>query len=448
MAPTRVAAVDMGATSVRVAVVDLAADRPEIDVLHRWSHGPESRPDGSVRWRWGELLDNVRLGLERARASGPLASIGIDGWAVDYGLLDEDGALLSDPYSYRSPRTKGWRLVAESLGDAELYRRTGIQLMPINTIFQLAAHDRAELARARRLVMLPELVAYELTGEVVGERSNVATTGLIDVATGDWAADLASAIGIDPQILPRPERAGRLLGEHDGTPVHLVAAHDTACAFAASPLDTTGRAFVSAGTWFIVGVERDAADTSERARAANFSNEVGALGGFRFLKNVAGFWLLERCAADWGVTARDLLDLAARARGAPVFDVGDERFLAPARMEDEVRAAAGLGPDASRGVVARSVVESVAAAVARALDELRGQSIQVAEVAVVGGGAASSFVLDRIAHHAGVRVVPGATEATALGNALLQGIALGRFDDLSDGRRWLRAGAPPAASST
>ena len=288
----RVAAVDMGATSVRVAVVDLDADRPAVDVVQRWFHEPTTRPDGSVRWRWDELLDSVRLGLERAREAGPLASIGVDGWAVDYGLLDEDGVLLSDPHSYRSPRTESWRDVARSIGETELYRRTGIQLMPINTIFQLAAHAPEELARARRLVMLPELVAYELTGEATCERSNAGTTGLVDVATGDWAGDLVEAIGVDPQILSTPEIPGRLLGEHHGTPVHLVAAHDTACAFVASPLEGEGRAFVSAGTWFIVGVERDTADTSDDARTANFSNEPGALGGFRYLKNVTGLWLL------------------------------------------------------------------------------------------------------------------------------------------------------------
>ena len=435
----RVAAVDMGATSVRVAVIDLDAEAPEIEVVHRWFHGPETRHDGSVRWRWGELLDNVRLGLARARASGPLASIGVDGWAVDYGLLDEDGALLSDPHSYRSPRTEGWRRVAESLGVAELYRRTGIQLMPINTIFQLASHDRAELARARRLVMLPELVAYELTGQAAGELSNAGTTGLLDVASGAWATDLAASIGIDPQVLPTPERAGRLLGQYDGTPVHLVAAHDTACAFAASPLAATGRAFVSAGTWFLVGVERALPDVSEEARLANFSNERGALGGFRFLKNVPGFWLLEQCAAQWGTNAVDLLDLAAGAPSdAPRFDVTDERLLAPPRMADAVRAAAGLTDDAPRALIARSVVESVAAAVAGVVDQLRANQ-PVEELVVVGGGAASPFVRDRIAEHAAARVVAGATEATALGNALLQGIALERFRNLDDARGWASA---------
>jgi rhamnulokinase len=197
----------------------------------------------------------------------------------------------SDPHSYRSPRTEGWREVARSLGEAELYRRTGVQLMPINTIFQLAAHDRDELARARQLVMLPELVAYELTGEVASERSNA------------------------------------------GTPVHLVAAHDTACAFAASPLDDAGHAVVSAGTWSWC----ENADTSEAARAANFSNEVGATGGYRFLKNVTGFWLLEQCARVWDTTTQALLDLAAEVPDAPVFDVRDERSLGSERMGEKSR---------------------------------------------------------------------------------------------------------------
>jgi rhamnulokinase len=440
----RVASVDMGATSVRVAVVDLDAEQPEVVVVHRWFHGPDARPDGSLRWRWSELLENVRIGLERARETGPLASIGVDGWAVDYGLLGEDGELLSDPHSYRSPRTERWRDVTRRLGEVELYRRTGIQLLPINTIFQLASHDPEELSRASRLVMLPELVAYELAGEVASERSNAGTTGLLDVATGEWATDFVEAIGVDPQILPRPESAGRILGEHHGTPVHLVAAHDTACAFAASPLGTDARAFVSAGTWFVVGVERDAPDISEAARVANFSNEIGAVGGFRYLKNVTGFWLLEQCCALWGETARELLELAAEAPVAPVFDVRDERFLAPARMDDEVRAAAGLGADVPHAVVARSIVESVAAAVAAVVVELRSRG-RIEELVVVGGGAASSFVRDRLAAHAGVPVVAGASEATSLGNALLQGISLGRFADLADGREWARGPAGTAA---
>jgi rhamnulokinase len=427
----------MGATSVRVAVVDLEAERPNVEIVHRWRHRPETRSDGSVRWRWAELVENVRVGLDHAFDAGPLASIGVDGWAVDYGLLGDDGRLLSDPHSYRSPRTEGWRDTARSLGEADLYRRTGIQLMPINTIFQLAAHDPGELARAAHLVMLPELVAYELTGAVASERTNAGTTGLLDVTTGAWADDLVEAVGVEPEILPAPEPAGRALGDYRETPVHLVAAHDTACAFAASPLDSDGRVFLSAGTWFLVGVERDNADTSEAARTANFSNELGATGGYRFLKNVTGFWLLERCAEEWGTTGRDVLTLAAEASAAPVFDVRDERFLAPASMDNEVRLAAGITDDAGNAVVARSIVESVAAGVAEVVEELRGTQT-VGELVAVGGGASSPFVRERLAAHAELPVIAGATEASALGNALVQGIALGRFADLADGRRWIR----------
>lgn len=436
----RVAAVDMGATSVRVAVVDLDAETPEIEIAHRWQHGPDTRPDGSVRWRWGELLENVHLGLDRALQTGPIASIGIDGWAVDYGLLDEQGRLLSDPHSYRSPRTERWRDVARELGEAALYRRTGVQLMPINTIFQLAVHDRTELDRAARLLMLPELVAYELTGAAAGERSNAGTTGLLDVATGAWAGDLVEAVGVSPAILPAVEAAGRLLGEHRGVPVHLVAAHDTACAVAASPLGPADRGFLSAGTWFLVGVERPVADTSETARTANFSNEPGAVGGYRFLKNVPGFWLLERCAAEWGdLTARELLDLPdAGNRVGRVFDVHEDRFLAPQRMEDEVRAAAGLAGDGPRAAVVSSIVRSIADGVASVVDELRAIH-PVSELAIVGGGAASPVVKRALEDAAGVRLVAGPAEATALGNALLQGIALGRFSTLEAARAWAAA---------
>jgi rhamnulokinase len=433
----RVAAVDMGATSVRVAIVDVEAERPKVEIVHRWFHGPDSRPDGSVRWRWRELVDNVRAGLDAAIAGGLLASIGVDGWGVDYGLLGEDARLLSDPHSYRSPRTNGWRDVARELGESELYRRTGVQLMQINTVFQLAAHDRDELERASRLVMLPELVAYELTEAATSERSNAGTTGLLDAATGEWASELLEAVGVDPAIMPSPEQAGRRLGEYRGVPVHLVAAHDTACAFAASPLSAEDSAFVSAGTWVLVGLERDSADTSDAAREANFSNEVGALGGYRFLKNVPGFWLLEQCAALWGTSARELLDRAAAVPHAPVFDVNDERLLAPERMDNEVREVAGLGRDADQALVARSIVESIAHAVARVVDELRRWQ-PVSRLVVVGGGGASSFVRERFAEHADAEVVAGHTEATALGNALVQGIALGRFEGLDPGRRWIR----------
>jgi rhamnulokinase len=442
----RVAAVDMGATSIRVAVVDLAADAPEVEVVHRWAHGPESRPDGSVRWRWAELVENVRHGLDRALDDGPLESIGIDGWGVDYGLLGDDGRLLSDPHSYRSGRTASWRSVAEELGEATLYRRTGVQLMPINTIFQLAAHDRAELRRARRLLMLPELVAHALTGAEIAERTNAGTTGLLDIVTGTWATELITAVGADPALFPPVERAGRVLGHYRDVPVCLVAAHDTACAVAACPLENgAGRAFLATGTWFLVGVERDRPDTSDAARQANFSNELGAVGGYRFLKNVTGLWLLQQCVALWNdASLEEVVEAAADVRADEVrlFDVQDPRFLAPEGMDAEVCAAAGIPEDAPRGVIVRSILESVAAGVASVVTELR-RKAAIEELAVVGGGAASSLALRLVAARSGVRIIAGAVEATALGNALLQGLTLGRFRDLADARRWASAATVP-----
>jgi rhamnulokinase len=223
-------------------------------------------------------------------------------------------------------------------------------------------------------------------------------------------------------------------------PVHLVAAHDTACAVAASPLGPADRGFLSAGTWFLVGVERPAADTSETARAANFSNEPGAVDGYRFLKNVPGFWLLERCASEWGdTTARELLDLPGA--GDPVgsvFDVREDRFLAPEHMADEVRGVAGLADDVPRAAVVSSIVRSIAVAVASVVDELR--SIQpLTELAIVGGGAASPVVRRAVEEAADVRLVAGPAEATALGNALLQGVSLGRFSSLAAARAWAAA---------
>ena len=435
----RVAAVDMGATSVRVTVVDLDVDRPEVVVVHRWFHGPEPRPDGSVRWRWSELLDNVRVGLERARESGPLASIGIDGWAVDYGLLGDDGRLLSDPHSYRSPRTRrlaGGRPLRSarrtctggpgSSSCRSTRSSSSPRTMPTNSPGRAGC------------VMLPELVAYELTGEVVSERSNAGTTGLLDVTTGEWAADLVEAIGVDPRILPRPE-AGRPQARRVSTARRSTSSRHTTPHVRSRRARWTPTAAHSSPP----GPGSSSASSARPptppsvARLANFSNEIGAVGGYRYLKNVTGFWLLEQCGALWGETARELLDLAAEAPGAPVFDVRDERFLAPARMDDEVRAAAGLGVDAPHSLVARSIVESVAAGVAAVVEELR-LTQRVEELAVVGGAAASRLVRERLAEHTGLPVVAGATEATALGNSLLQGIALGRFADLTEGRRWAR----------
>jgi rhamnulokinase len=324
-APARVLAVDLGATSVRVVAVDLDAPEPAAQVLHRWRHQPVHHQDGSLRWDWHGILREVERGLELGLAAGPVASIGVDGWGVDYGLLDGRGVLLSPPYCYRDERTEGWRTTAGRIGADHLYAATGIQLLPLNTIFQLAAHDRSELRRAARLLLLPDLVVRMLTGFEGAERSNASTTALLDARTGAWSAELLAAVGLDPALLPPIVPAGLAVGSWRGVGVHTVGSHDTASAFVGVPgVPGPGSVVVSSGTWVLVGAERPAADTSERARDANFSNEAGALGGVRFLKNVTGFWLLEQCRAAWGNPTVE--ELVAAAAGVP----GPVRVVDPA----------------------------------------------------------------------------------------------------------------------
>jgi rhamnulokinase len=442
--PLRVLAVDLGATSVRVAAVDMSADQPSVEILHRWEHSPIRVEDGSLRWDWPRIVSEVEAGLEQGLATGEVASIGVDGWGIDYGLIDGAGRLVDLPFSYRDSRTEGWQATAERIGLGRLYERTGVQMMAINTIFQLAVHDPGELARASRILLLPDLLVHHLTGQVAAERSNVSTTALMDIRTGEWAADLIADLSLDPSLFPPVVGAGTAAGTWRGIPVHLVGSHDTASAFLGMPGGTShGTVFVSAGTWVLVGMERPGPDTSSRARTANFSNEAGALGGIRLLKNVVGLWILEQCRQAWGgLPIAMLLEEAASLEGpVPTFDAGDHRFVSPADMVREVQEAADLPPGTPRSVIARSVIESIVGgigAVVEELTEITGED--PARIAVVGGGARVPLLHELLSRRTGLPVVRGSQEATALGNAIVQGLAIGAFESLEQARQWLGAG--------
>jgi rhamnulokinase len=435
-APVAVVAVDFGASSIRVCRVELGDRAPALSVVHRYVHAPVADAGGRLRWDWPRLVAEMEKGLAIALEVGPVASIGLDTWGVDYGLLDGRGELVAPPMSYRDNRTAGYRSVVDRLGGAEaLFGITGVQLQPFNTVFQVAAHDRAELARGRHLLMLPELLLLHLTGEAVGERSSAGTTGLVDIRTGEWSAPLAEAVGLDPALLPPILAAGTRVGSWQGVPVHLVGGHDTASAVVAMGADPgAGSAFVSAGTWAIVGRERPAPDLTSAALAANFTNEIGALGGVRFLKNLAGAWLIERCRPPWrDPSIPDLIAAAATVDGPErVLDVADERFLNPDDMLSVVTADLGLATDAPPPVVVRGIVESQVAGTAAVLGQLGG----VTDVYVFGG-AQSALYRRLLAERTGLPVCAGPVEATALGNALVQGISLGVYGDLADARSHL-----------
>ena len=434
-----VAAVDFGASSIRVSVVDLGRRPLEPVVVHRHRHAPRRHPDGSLRWEWDTLVAEARRGLALAAERGNLASIGIDTWGLDYGLLDRSGRLVAPPHSYRDPRLDRWEVVAERIGRRHIYDITGIQLMAGNSLFQLAAHDRRELSRARHFLMLPELLLHELCGVVLAERTSAGTTSLVDLGTGTWSEELIDAIDADRSWFPEIHNAGELVGHHDGVAVHLVGGHDTASAvLAMGPDPESGSVFLSAGTLFLVGQEQPDPTTDDESFRRNLANEPGAFGGVRRLGNLPGMWLLEECRRSWGVdTVAELLQgPAPQTESVTVFDIHDPSLVAPTDMPAAVRVLAGLPDSAPDHQVIDCIVESLAVAVGdavRRIDLTAGD----APLVVFGGAAQATRLVDRIAEHSGRAVQIGPAEATTLGNALAQGIAIGMFGDLVDARRAL-----------
>jgi rhamnulokinase len=435
---TPVVAVDFGATSVRVCRVELSSAGADLRVVLREPHAPVADGRGGLRWDWGRLVVAMRAGIEEALRAGPVASIGIDTWGVDYGLLDAHGALVAQPWSYRDGRTERYREIAERIGERRLFEISGVQQMPINTLFQLAVHDRDELARARHVVMLPELLAHDLTGTISAERTTAGTTALYDLRTRTWSEELCDAISLERSLLPEIGEPGTVVGgalDFGATSVRLVGGHDTASAVVAG--GAPGEVFLSTGTWMLVGREQTAWDTSDRARELGFTNEQGTFGTIRFLRNMAGWWLLEECRRAWGSTSVDEL-LAAAASTKPAgrpFDTTDDRFLAPADMAAEVRAAASLGHDAAPPVVTRAIVEAMVDTTARlvaALEPTQG-------IRVFGGAARSGLFTERLLARIGLPVRLGPVEAAALGNALTQGVALGVYDSLDVAREATKA---------
>ncbi|GGP59428.1 rhamnulokinase [Streptomyces calvus] len=451
------AAVDLGASSGRVMVGRVGPGSLEVSEVHRFPNRPVRVPEG-LRWDVLGLYAGVLQGL---RAAGPVDSVGIDSWAVDYGLLDADGALLGNPVHYRDSRTEG---VAEkvwaSVPADELYAATGLQYAPFNTLYQLtAARDTAQLRSARRLLMIPDLLAYWLTGEQGTELTNASTTQLIDPRTRDWAHGVAKRLGIDLALFAPLRRPGDPAGllrpevlEETGlagpVPVTAVGSHDTASAVAAVPADGERFAYICTGTWSLAGLELDAPVLTEESRAANFTNELGLDGTVRYLRNIMGLWLLQECLRAWGEP--DLGALLAEAAEVPalrsVVDAGDAAFLAPGRMPERIadacRASGQPVPD-SPAEVTRCILDSLALAHRKAVQDaqrLAGQGVDV--VHIVGGGTRNALLCQLTADACGLPVVAGPTEAAALGNVLVQARAHGLVGDLPGMRRLLARTQP------
>lgn len=432
------AAVDLGASGGRVITARVGDDVLALEETHRFANRPV-RLAGTLYWDALRLYAEVVEGLRR---TGDVTSIGVDTWGIDYGLLDSGGALIANPVSYRDPRTgPAYERLLTTIGPAALYDATGTQLIPMNTIFQLAAAPPPPTAAA--LLMLPDLLAYGLTGEIGGEVTNASTTGLYDVRAGAWSDPLITRLGLPRGIFPNLRRPGDTIGplREDvaaetglaGTPVVAVGSHDTASAVYAVPAEHDRFAYVSCGTWSLVGVELPAPVISEAGRKAGFTNEIGVGGTIRYLRNVMGLWLLQESLRTWNLDDTALPALLAAAEQAPPFaalvDPSDPTFTEPGDIPARIAAycrRTAQEPPPDRPATVRCILESLALAhraAVRAAASLSGKPIEV--VHMVGGGARNPLLCRLTAEACALPVVAGPYEATAIGNALVQAHAHG-----------------------
>lgn len=452
------AAVDLGASSGRVVLGHVSADALQLAEVHRFRNGPVALPDG-LYWDVLGLYQDVLIGLRSAvrdcrRDGVPLAGLAIDSWAVDYGLLDPAGALVANPRHYRDDRTAdGVQRVHAAVPPEKLYAANGLQFLPFNTLYQLATEPT--LAQ-RRALLVPDLLGYWLTGVQVSEETNASTTGLLGATTGRWDTALMSALAVPPTLFPEVVAAGSPvgalrpalrddLGADAGTLVTTVGSHDTASAVAGVPAQGPNFAYISCGTWGLVGVELAAPVLSDESRAANFTNERGVDGTIRYLRNVMGLWLLSESLRTWNAHGRDveLQALLGRAAalpdGGPIVDPDDPVFMPPGDMP--ARIAERLGATLTPEQTVRCILDSLAAAFAATVadaERLSGQRVDV--VHLVGGGAANALLCRLTANAAGRRVVAGPIEATAIGNLLVQARTHGALSgDLWSLRRVLRS---------
>jgi rhamnulokinase len=461
------AAVDLGAGSGRVFVGVVRPDVARLEEVHRFRYAPRLS-DGHLRWDIRALFDGIRAGLHDAAkiargSMAELASVGVDSWGVDYGLVDGEGDLVEEPIAYRDDRTAGMmEEVFVRLPREVIFAKTGIQFLALNTLYQLAAHSRQGLpARTARLLLIPDLCHHMLCGSLTSERTNASTTQMLDVWTGEWDEALATAAGIPFSLLPELVDAGTDLGtvraelgsDLDLRSLRVIApaTHDTASAIVGTPLEP-GWAYISSGTWSLVGVELNEPLTHDEVLRTNFTNERGANGTVRFLTNVMGLWILESCRREWGMEAPEHLTtllqaVASRpAEGRTVFPDAP-RFFNPRSMTAELRAAmaeAGHPPAGDPVDLTKVILDSLAARYASIVDTLEtltGRTIP--GIHIVGGGSLNDYLNQATANAARRPVAAGPVEATALGNLLVQSLARGAISSIAEGRRAIAASLPP-----
>ncbi len=458
-------AIDIGASSGRHILGSVAGGKITLEEVYRFDNG-QVRKDGHDCWDVEGLVASVKAGIDEAMKRAPIESIGIDTWGVDFVLLDEKGALCSDAVAYRDARTAGAdaEIEREVLSFADLYARAGIQKTSFNTIYQLWALKKEhpeQLERAARFLMIPEYLNYRLTGNIVHEYTDSSTTSLLDAAKKDWDFDLIDRLGFPRRIFGKLEMPGATVGAYKGVKVVLPAMHDTGSAYLAVPARDDKAVYLSSGTWSLLGVENECAITTPESCAANFTNEGGAWGRYRYLKNIMGSWIIQsirrelngvsyvdgkgREATEAALAALtdfepgkkysfDDLEKAARASESftATVDVNDQSFMNPPSMIGAVRAFADVK---TVGELMRCVYASLAKCYADAianLSKITGKAYT--SVNIVGGGSKDEYLNELTAQATGLEVFTGPTEGTAIGNLIVQMIAGGEFADLASAR--------------
>lgn len=463
-------AIDIGASSGRHILGTVRVGKIHLEEVYRFING-QVRKNGHDCWDIAKLVESVKAGIDAAASKCAIDSIGIDTWGVDFVLLDENGGLCSDAVAYRDARTAGAdaEIEASVMPFAELYARCGIQKTSFNTIYQLWALKKEhpeQLEKAAHFLTIPEYLNYALTGNIVHEYTDSSTTSLLDAAKKTWDFDLIGRLGLPKRIFGKLEMPGTTVGEYKGMKVVLPAMHDTGSAYLAVPARDDRAVYLSSGTWSLLGVENDAPITTAASREANFTNEGGAWGRYRFLKNIMGLWMIQSIRRELNgvkyvegretdVTASALTglgdykkgheysfgELSDMARGNAydaIVDVNDQRFLNPASMIGEVSAAAAEKgrPPASVGELMQCVYRSLAFCYASAIKNLSaitGRSYT--SINIVGGGCQDKYLNELTAEATGLEVFAGPIEGTAIGNLIVQMIAGGEFAGLAEARK-------------
>ena len=433
---THYLAFDLGASSGRAMLGTLSGEHLKLEEVHRFPT-PLKDVGGHLYWDIDSLENELRLGLELALSRAPaLRSLSVDSWGVDYVRLDERGKPVSNPFSYRDTRVEGvMQSVADQLGKPYLYQQTGTQFLTFNTLYQVLADT--EDGRVVQQLTIADYLNYVFCGVAVIDASLASTTQMMDIRTLDWSTDLMGRLGIDSSTWPAIVPCGTRLGSaasHPNVSVIASCSHDTGAAVAGVPAtgDTPEWAYISCGTWSLMGVERSVPLLSNAAMESGFTNEIGLDNSIRFLKNLAGLWILQECVREWQVEVdwSELIDAAAQENPPEtLIDPEDLLFLSRGGMEERIAtylAERNAEMPAQRSRLVRLILESIAASFSRCYDDLcRVTGSTPQRIHLVGGGSQNLLLCQLTANRTGVPVVAGPVEATAMGNVLIQARTLG-----------------------